>query len=177
MKINKFKFYNTVRPLFGGQLTSSQVQGMEALITEYERLEWNDIRLFAYVLATVKWETASTMQPITELGGEKYLKSKKYYPYYGRDLCQTTHLYNYEKVKKFSGVDVVKYPELIKDLSLAVKVIFEFMEKGHYTGKKLSNYIKADKCDYLNARKIINGTDKAKQIKEIAEIFESALNE
>ena len=37
----------------------------------------------AYVLATAFWETARTIQPVREMGGEKYLRSKKCYPYVG----------------------------------------------------------------------------------------------
>jgi hypothetical protein len=41
----------------------------------------------AYVLATAYHETAHTMKPI-EMGGEKYLQSKKYWPYIGRGYVQ-----------------------------------------------------------------------------------------
>jgi hypothetical protein len=49
------------------------------------------------------------------------------------------------------------------------------MAAGIYTGKKLSDYIGNGKRDYVNARRIINGTDKAQQIAAIAESFRSAL--
>ncbi|MEP0518610.1 MAG: hypothetical protein ABJO09_00765 [Hyphomicrobiales bacterium] len=44
----------------------------------------------AYVLATAFWETARTMKPVREYGGEKYLKSKRYYPYVGMGYVQLT---------------------------------------------------------------------------------------
>jgi hypothetical protein len=45
------------------------------------------------------------------------------------------------------------------------------MAHGIYTGKKLSDYINADKCDFLNARRIVNGTDKAELIMGYAQRF------
>lgn len=44
----------------------------------------------AYVLATAYHETAHTMKPVREMGGEKYLRSKKYYPYVGMGYVQLT---------------------------------------------------------------------------------------
>ena len=46
------------------------------------------------------------------------------------------------------------------------------MHKGLFTGKKLSDYINATKTDYLNARRIINGVDRADDIKGYAEKLE-----
>lgn len=172
--IDRKHFFDTIRPIYG-TLSQKQVEGLEAILNEYEQRGWIDIRWLAYILATVKHETASKMQPEKEHGGETYLKSKKYYPYYGRDLVQTTWKENYQKVKDFSGIDVITNPDLIARLSLAVKVAFTFMEKGWYTGKKLSNYFSKDKTDWLNARRIINGKDKAELIAGYAQVFLRAI--
>jgi putative chitinase len=37
------------------------------------------------------------------------------------------------------------------------------MAKGMFTGVGLSNYFSAGKADWVNARRIINGTDKASE--------------
>ena len=160
--------------LFNGKISQSQKEGIEAIMAEFNK-RFTDKRWLAYILATAYHETGKKMQPVTELGGENYLKSKKYYPYYGRDLCQTTWLANYENVKAFTGVDVVSNPELIKDLKIASQVIVEFMNKGYYTGKKLSHYFDATVNDPINARRIINGTDKAALIASYYDTFRSAL--
>lgn len=160
--ITRPAFYNYVRAeLFDGKLTPGQVEGMEALLNEWERRGFTDKRWLAYILATVYHETGKRMHPVKELGGERYLKSKKYYPYYGRDLVQTTWRYNYEKVRDFTGVDVVSNPDLIADLTVAAKTAIEFMYRGHYTGRRLGQYFDHDTEDWINARRIINGTDKA----------------
>ncbi len=175
--INRTEFFNSIKAqLFKDKLSQSQVDGLNAILDEFESRNFPDLRWLAYILATVFHETAATIQPVTERGGQAYLKSKKYYPYYGRDLVQTTWLGNYQKVKNFTGIDVVSNPELIKDLKTAAKVAVEFMNKGYYTGKKLSNYFSATMNDPINARRIINGTDKADLIASYYEIFLAALN-
>lgn len=151
--------------LFKNKISQSQLDGINTITSEFNNRNFEDKRWLAYILATVYHETAKRMQPITELGGINYLRSKPYYPYYGRDLVQTTWKGNYQKVKDFTGVDVVNNPELIKDLQTSAKVAIEFMSKGYYTGKKLSDYFNPTKDDPLNARRIINGTDRAEEIK------------
>lgn len=175
--INRKAFFLQIRiGLYDGKITQSHVDGITAILDEWDARGFTDIRWLAYILATVYHETARTMQPITEKGGEKYLKSKKYYPYYGRDLVQTTWDYNYEKVKKFTGIDVVKNPELIAELKTAAKVAIEFMNKGWYTGKKLAHYFNDKVDDPVNARRIINGLDKAELISRYYKEFNKALN-
>ena len=49
------------------------------------------------------------------------------------------------------------------------------MKEGWYTSKKLSDYINDNKKDYVGARRIVNGTDKAKEIADIAVVMERAL--
>lgn len=151
-----------VREIFG-TLKQSQVDGINTIVSEYKKYG-NDKRHLAYILATIRHETAAKFQPVNEFGSESYLRSKAYYPYYGRDLVQTTWKANYEKVKKFTGIDVVTNPELIGQMPLAATVAVIFMQKGWYTGKKLSDYFNGTVSDPIKARKIINGTDKAQLI-------------
>lgn len=158
MSINFLK----VREIFG-TLKQSQVDGINTIVSEYMK-HGSDKRHLAYILATVFHETARKMQPVKEFGSEAYLRSKTYYPYYGRDLVQTTWKANYEKVKNFTGIDVVTNPELVGQMPLAATVAVIFMQKGWYTGKKLSNYFNESVSDPINARRIINGKDKAELI-------------
>jgi hypothetical protein len=46
---------------------------------------------------------------------------------------------------------------------------------GDFTGKKLSDYIKPGSVDYVNARKVVNGTDRANEIANYAKRWEQAL--
>lgn len=49
------------------------------------------------------------------------------------------------------------------------------MAEGIFTGHKLSNYLNDSHKDYLHARKIINGSDRAGIIKHYAKEFEECL--
>lgn len=130
----------------------------------------------AYVLATAFHETAHSMKPVREMGGEKYLKSKPYYPYVGMGYAQITWLKNYEKASKKLGVDFVKNPKLLLQPKYAVPILVVGMVEGWFTGKKLSDYINASKTDFAGARRIINGTDKASLIAGYAKEYVAALN-
>lgn len=129
----------------------------------------------AYVLATTYHETAHTMKPVREYGGETYLKSKKYYPYVGMGYVQLTWDYNYKKASSKLGVDFMKNPRLLLEPKYAVKILLVGMKEGWFTGKKLSDYITLQKSDYLNARRIINGVDRAKDISDLAVVYENDL--
>jgi hypothetical protein len=163
------------KELFAGTLSQLQVNGINDLLSEFVKANLTDKRHLAYILSTVYHETGKRMQPVKELGGEAYLKSKKYYPYYGRDLVQTTWKDNYEKVQKTTGVPVVANPDLIGMMPLAAEVAVLFMNKGWYTGKKLSDYFNDKKEDPINARRIINGTDRAQMIAGYYSIFLRAI--
>ena len=174
--IDRKKFFAGVRSLpFNGTLTKSQVAGMEAILDEWERRKLTDLRWLAYMLATTKWETDHTMQPIREGGGERYLKSKKYYPWYGRGYVQLTWERNYRAfqpaVKQLFGLDIVENPDAAMDPRAAAYIMFEGMMRGTFTGKKLSDYFNTQKTDWINARRIINGVDRATEIATIAKQF------
>lgn len=161
---------------FDGKLTAGQVNGISAILDEWERRKLVDLRWLADMLATAKWETAHTMQPITEMGGQRYLRSKKYWPWVGRGYVQLTWDYNYKAMNALlreAGFkqDIVANPELALEPDVAAFVMFEGMIRGTFTRKKLSDYFNDTKTDWLNARRIINGTDKAAEIAAIAKAF------
>jgi len=173
------KFYDTIRDTI--PLTNQNVAGFDLIIQE-GRNRKVPLHFLAYILATAYHETAATMQPVREYGSEKYLKSKKYYPYVGMGYVQLTWKKNYEKASKVLGVDFVKSPKLLLDPQYALPILFVGMEEGWFTGKKLSDYIdnvdeddKEDLREFSNARRIVNGTDKQVLIGQYALVFEKAL--
>jgi hypothetical protein len=186
MKLNRKKFYTLVKKdlfkdKFIGPKGEKQIQGMDLLIDEFEKRKLTSAE-FAYVLATVYHETAYTMQPIAEYGGTDYLKSKKYWPYYGRGFVQLTWKENYKKASDKFGVDFVSHPEKVMDIKYAVPILFDGMIEGWFTGKSLSDYIdgideseQEDFKEYEQARRIINGVDKKSQIARHAVSFWMAL--
>ena len=118
----------------------------------------------AYVLATVRHETAHTYRPIDEYGGPKTC----YAPYWGRGYVQLTWLANYRKYSLLTGKDLVNHPELAKDPATAAYILVHGFRTGGFTFRKLSDYISESRCDFYNARRCINGLDKADLIASYA---------
>jgi len=134
----------------------------------------------AYVMATAYWETNGTMKPVREayyLGqkAEAYRKKLYYYPAYGRGYVQLTHHTNYENAGKKLGVDLANNYDLAMQPEIAAEVLVRGSQEGWFTGRKLSNYIGSGGADYVGARRIINGKDKATEIAAVAEAYEAAL--
>lgn len=163
--IDRKKFFDGIRHSpFDSSMDGKQVEGVNKILDEWERRKLTDLRWLAYILATAKWETAHTMQPIREMGGEAYLRSKKYYPWVGEGLVQVTWEVNHRKFGATKPGQMLTWP-------IALKAIFDGMIKGMFTGKALPEYFNAQKTDWVNARRIVNGTDKAAQIAEVAKQF------
>ena len=182
-RLNRDVFFGQIRGLFG-RISQSQVDGLNSLLDAVGGCLINEA---AYMLATAYHETARTMQPIEEYGkGRKYdygkrLKmSRKPYSdtlplYYGRGYVQLTWYENYEKAGKKVGVDLLNDPGFALSAPIAAKIMRDGMLEGWFTGKKLSDYVGLRTADYVGARRIINGTDKANLIAGYAVAFELAL--
>ncbi|MFC3171140.1 hypothetical protein ACFOGQ_06350 [Acinetobacter vivianii] len=165
--------FDILREAFG-KLNQAQVDGINFLVSVLEEHQELSLAQAAYILATAWHETAKTMQPVIEYGSE-YLKSKQYYPYIGYGYVQLTWLSNYKRMGDYLKIDLVKNPKLALQADIAARVMIVGMKKGMFTGKRLSDYINQHKKDYVGARYIVNGTDKAELIAGYAEIFEKAL--
>lgn len=125
-----------------------------------------------YVLATVQHETNDTFKPVKEAYwlSEKWRKKHlRYYPYFGRGFVQLTWKSNYEKFGKLLGVDLVKNPDLALEMDNAIFILVYGMKHGIFTGKKLDDYFGDKGSNFVKARKIINGMDKAKRIALMAQ--------
>lgn len=173
----QYNFDEGRKELFKTGYTQPQVDSINALVDEANKQGITLPAQLAYVLATTYHECynpkypEARMTPIKEFGGDRYLKSKEYYPYYGRGFVQLTWKTNYDKQGKRLGIDLVKNPDLALDPLYAANIAIHGMIKGSFTGKKLSDYITANKTDFQQARKIINGTDKMALIAGYASQF------
>lgn len=180
------EFWKAARKLFGGSLTQAQVNGIETILAASEGLP---IGHRAYLLATARHETADTMQPITEYGGRKYFdkydtgklakalgntpgKDGDGYLYRGRGYVQITGRANYAKAGKKLGVDLIGNPDAALNPDIAARILVRGCSEGWFTGKKLSDYLGDD---FRNARRVVNGTDKADLIAGYAIEFGKAL--
>lgn len=178
MTIDRKKFFDGIRSgPFTGKLNKGQVEGITAILDEWERRKLDDPRWLAYMLATVKHETSHTMQPIKEMGGLQYLKAKKYYPWYGRGYVQLTWDYNYKayqgEVLKIFDVDIVKDPDKALLPSVAAYVMFDGMLKGRFNKHKkgLGHYFNEKQSEWIEARRTVNVLDDAAEIAGVAKQF------
>jgi hypothetical protein len=187
MHFDRPGFFAAYRQAFSTPSVSQQ-QGIEALLAAVEAdPEVSDLRWLAYMFATVKHECADTWKPIEEYGrgkGRKYgvpvtvtdPQGNSYTNvYYGRGYVQLTWDWNYRAMGSMLGNRLLYQPELALRADVAYGIMSLGMRKGSFTGKKLADYINASTCDYLNARKIINGLDQAQRIQGYAKALEQIL--
>jgi len=162
-------FFQTIKPVFGGHFSQSQVDGLNYLL-DYRARKYPKVtdEQMAYILATVTWETGRSMRPIHEGGSKSYLQSKPYYPYTGRGYVQLTWRKNYEHYGIADSPDKALEPET------AAYILFDGILNGVFGGK-LGSYVNNTKCDYLGARRCVNVQDKAKEIAAIANKYKAAL--
>lgn len=184
--INRERFFSLAKEGLFKQYSQSQVSGLNLVLDTWDSAGLKDLRWLAYMLATVYHETAGTIQPIKEYGGIKYLRSKKYWPYYGRGYVQLTWEQNYRLMSKLwnagheEQIDLVKTPDRAQEPRIAVFILFEGMTNGYsgdgdFTGKSLEDYFNNKVTDFVGARHIINGTDKAEKIAGYARVLYDAL--
>lgn len=182
--MNRGAFFSAIRsymPL--GRLTTAQVARINAVLDGLiaRKLERNKA---AYILGTAHHES-DAWRTLTEYATGAAYEGRadlgNVYPgdgikFKGRGLVQITGRKNYADWARRLKADLVNYPSLAGDLTYAVPILIDGMILGTFTGKKLADYFDATKSDWLRARKIINGTDKASLIAGHAMKYLEALN-
>lgn len=174
--IDRGQFFTGIsHTLFKTGLKPQPMKAIDKMLSYWEeKFVGKPVSWLAYTLATAYHETDRTFGPIEEYGRGR---GKQYAPYYGRGLVQLTWDYNYKKMGELLGLDLVKKPELALTIENAIPIIFEGMENGLFTGKGYGAYLTPVRTDYVNARRIINGTDRAALVAKYAKQFEAALVE
>lgn len=133
------------------------------------------------------WQTNSMgvqYCPKNGSGNTVYTQEECPHLFYGRGHVQLTWYDNYQRASRELNqilpenehIDLVAQPDLALNNDISAKIIVLGMKQGWFTGKKLSDYINDHRTDFVSARRIVNGTDKADQIARYARIFETALN-
>lgn len=191
------QFYDSLRGgLLGASLSPPEVAGCAAILSACEG--W-PIAWAAYALATAYHETAHTMQPVKELGGAAYFT--RMYDilgnrpdkaralgnlapgdgprYAGRGYVQLTGKTNYARAAEITGRPLVDDPDLALRDDVAAAILRDGMSRGWFTGRKLADCLpgrgEASRSQFAQARRIINGTDRADDIAAYALAFQDAL--
>ncbi len=179
--IDRDKFWAKTRPIFGPGLDQSQVDGVNAILDEFERrYPDGDLRWLAYYLATAFWETAHRMQPVREAywQTEEWRKEHlTYYPYYGRGLVQLTWRSNYLRQSQQDrvGVNLVANPDKALEPAISAAIMFVGMQHGDFGGGGMAVYFHDDVEDPEDARHLVNGTDHAGDIASVYRQFKRSL--
>lgn len=191
--------------VFGNSLSQGQVDGIERLLNAQEKYlpdMW--LNELAYNLATCYHETGRTMQPIMERGAKPYFNKYEPgtrigkvlgntipgdgYRFRGAGDVQNTGRGNARRASDrlnelFGlGIDMEKNPDLRLDPTISALSLFIGNHEGWWTGVGLRSFIDdidenddEDLREFKLARKVVNGTDKARMIGEYALSFEKAL--
>ena len=190
MKLDNGFFDEVAGTLFYGSLPDFQKAPLTYMAEEYTRRGWDNIDKLAYIMATAYLET-DRFKALAEYGkgrGRDYgaptlMIRGRNEVFYGRGWVMLTWLQNYAKISVAAThalgreIDLVNEPDdIIEDLEINAFATFEGMEKGMFTGAALGKYINENGTDFVNARRVINGTDKAQLIAGYAVKFRDALN-
>lgn len=179
--------------LFDGPMNKEQSNciGGVILAASIARQEGADVPIshISYVLATIYHETAKSMRPLEEYGkgeGRPYGEPdpETGQTYYGRGYVQLTWRENYARASREcrdhnlvkGDIDFERSPELMLSPFYAAQAALMGMSQGWFTGKCLSNYdTQGGGYDYVQARRIINGADRAEMIASYARTIEQAM--
>jgi len=93
----------------------------------------------------------------------------------GRGFVQITGRRNYRIWSRKLEIDLVGHPEKAAIPEIAAIILVRGMRDSSFTGVGLSDFIVGSRRDFFNARRIVNGLDRADDIQEIAEDYFKAL--
>lgn len=199
------KFYDFLRAnhMLGPKIDAKEFEGCDKIIRACAVAGWG-ISWVAYALATTYHETAHTMQPVKEIGGDAYFtrmydingnrpaKARelgnltpgdgKKYP--GRGYVQLTGKGNYAKAtaklrELGFNVDLVANPDLAMRPDIAAVILVHGMREGWFTGRDIDDDLPNGKlgtlAQFVASRDIINGKDKQALIAGYAIDFQTGL--
>jgi len=144
----------------------------------------------AYVLATANHETAG-FSHMSEIDGQNQAIRLGYNGgknWFGRGYAMLTGQNKYQmwSSKDVGGLgwtnqDLVSNPDLlVTDKALSARILVSGMKYGSFSGAgngTLETYINNNKVDFISARKIVNGNDKASQYAKTATDYAIKLKE
>lgn len=173
-------FFGAVRKITGA-LDQVQVDTINRLLAG--AAHWS-VAWLACGLATAWHEARFKPQPEWGYGkGRPYAKPGKHgQSQYGRGLVQLTWDRNYEWADKALRLDgsLLKNFDRALEPDIAAQILVRGMEEGAFTGKSLGDYLPdpvGTLPQFIQSRRIINGTDRASDIANLAMRFQAAIQQ
>lgn len=169
----------------------NSVNGLFQVFNEYNNEGGTNLLYVAYMLATSYHETAYRMEAIKEFGNASYFS--KYgvgnlakrlgnrnvadgIKYAGRGHVMITGRDNYQKFSTILGIDLISNPDLALNPVVSAKILVIGSLKGVFTTRKLSDYITYGSYnDFVEARRVINGVDRNRDIADYAIKFRECI--
>lgn len=174
---------NLERLIQDAHRVSKRELDLKAIASACQEYGVHDLYAVAYILATAEHESemGATM---SERGGPQYCarydgradlgntKPGDGYLYRGRGYVQCTGRGNYRHVGKQLGEGLEAFPDLMLQPDLAARALVKGLKEGYYTGAKLDQYFppgaKGERDSWVRARAMVNGTDRAEHIADLA---------
>lgn len=158
-------------------------QHFPGILAECQRQGVTDRAQIAYILATACHESNAGGAMTEFASGNAYEGRRSLGNCYsgdgvrfkGRGYVQITGRRNYADWSRRLGVDLVSNPERARDPQVAARILVGGMRDGTFTGRKLGDYVGNGRADFHNARRVVNGTDRAGHIGNIAQRLLSAM--
>jgi len=128
----------------------------------------------AYILATAYHESRLGLW-MEELASGKAYEGRKSLGntvrgdgvrFKGRGFVQLTGRRNYTYWAKRLKMPLLSNPDLVKESEVAARILVEGMMEGTFTGVGLPRFVSklGETVDFINARKVVNGLDRAAMI-------------
>lgn len=153
-------------------------QSVQLIVETALRHGVTDHSQIAYILATAEHES-DNFRAAREYGGREQARLRDYSggeEFYGRGYVHTTHDYNYLAMGEALGLGTTLRDDpdrAATDPRLAADLLVVGMQRGLYTGRALGDYVNEDGVDYANARRVVNGIDRAEHIAGLARGWEA----
>lgn len=174
------KFFRLYREKFNiKNLSKVQAENIETVLFALTK-RGVDLPKAAYILATAHHESMG-FGVLEEIASGRAYEGRQSLGntqkgdgvrFKGRGFVQITGRRNYTDWAKRTGVDIVAKPEKAADPKLAATILIDGMLLGTFTGKKVSDYVLDGTFpEYTDARRVVNGTDKAFAIASHARSF------
>ena len=164
-------------------LQQSARQNFPFIVQEAQRQGVQDKAQLAYILATATHESGAGKYMEEFASGRAYEGRRSLgntqpgdgVRFKGRGYVQLTGRRNYTDWSRRLGMDLVGNPRLVENPQVAAKILVGGMMGGTFTGRGLGSYINGQQTDFHNARRTVNGTDRAGSIAGIAQRLMSAM--